>query len=184
MTLPSKRSFVGLSVMLCSLAACDGSGGTGFLALFGPSVTIVIENDTRFTARPELFTSGGRNIFEDAFEETQQLTNFGDGGAIEPGETVTLRVPCNADLELIAFKGAKFENVLGLPVGDVDSDVRLRRDRDFDCNDSLTIRLSGSLFSFRASVDVESGQSDGGLFGAESAEDDREIADLLDDLFG
>lgn len=184
MTIPSKRSFVGLSVMLCALAACDGSGGAGFLALFGPSVTIVIENDTRFTAKPELFTSGGRNIFEDAFEETQQLTNFGVGGAIEPGETVTLRVPCNSDLELIAFKGAKFDNVLGLPVGDVDSDVRLRRDRDFDCNDTLNIRLSGSLFSFRASVDVEAGQSDGGLFGADSAEDDREIADLLDDLFG
>lgn len=180
-TAPRTKLLLAAVIVLAS-TGCDGNGVAGLLGVFGNSVTVEIENDTRFAATPELFTSGGRNIFEDAFEETEQITNFGNAGTIPPNESVTVRLSCDDALELIAFKGAKFENGIGLPVGDVDDDTRLRRDRDFDCNDVIRIRLTGSLFSFRVTVDVDEAPSSGA--GSNDDDEPGEIADVLDDLFG
>ena len=166
-------------VLSCLPLACGGLNIGDIAGFFGPSVLIVIENDTAFTAAPDLRTSDSRNIFEDAFDEEEQITNFGINGAVQPHQTITVRLNCDGELELIAFEGARFSEGNGFPVGDLDAGTRLRRDHDFDCGDTIHIQMGGTIFNFYADVDVErTEQSESG-----DDDDDDSVADFLDDLF-
>jgi hypothetical protein len=174
---------LGLSVGL--LGACEGLNLSDIAGFLGPTVTVVIENDTAFTAIPDLRTSASRNIVEELFSEDDRITNFGFNGSVLANQTVTLRLRCDDELELILFNGADFQEGNGFPLGDIDGDTRLHRDSDFDCGDVLHIRLSGTVFNFYADIDVEHlGGGDSGRDGDDDDEDDDDdLASVLDDLF-
>lgn len=167
------------AALLCLPIACDSLGDIA--AFFGSGVTIVIENNTAFTAVPDLRTSDSRNLVEDLFVEDDQLTNFGSNGAILPNQTATIRLPCDGDLELIVFDGAEFREGSGIPLGEIDADTKLRRDDDFDCGDVVHVRLDGTFLDFSADVDVE--RSSRNRSDEDDDGDDDDLADFLDDLF-
>ena len=161
---------------------CEVSGLGGLLDLFGQSVTIIVENDTRFAATPDVRIGESRNVVEDFLSESEPVAGFGANGTIPPNQTATVRVSCNGDLELIAIGKVRFQNILGLDAGEVDIDENVRRDTDFDCGDVIRIRLSGSLFSFESAIDVET-LSTGTDAALPVDEIGSEIADILDELF-
>jgi hypothetical protein len=104
----SSRSRRWLAVFLpCSLLACGSLNVADFAAFLVPAVTVVIENDTSFTAIPVLSASDSRNGVEDVFATDDPLTHFGTNGAIAPHQTVTFRLPCESDLETLAFNSAR-----------------------------------------------------------------------------
>ncbi len=171
------------AVILPALAGgCEVSGLGGLLDLFGQSVTIIVENDTRFAATPDVRIGESRNVVEDFLSESEPVAGFGANGTIPPNQTATVRLSCGGDLELIAIGNVRFQNILGLDAGEVDIGENLRRDTDFDCGDVIRIRLSGSLFSFDSSIDVEAPSTGVGTT-LPADEDDLNIAAILDDLF-
>ncbi|MFH1419402.1 MAG: hypothetical protein ABII12_14095 [Planctomycetota bacterium] len=178
------RSIRVLAVLAaCASLSCDSLGGLA--AFFGGGITVVIENDTGYLAIPEIRTSDSKNIFEDIFNQGELVTSFGIDGTVLANQTVTFILACDGDLELIAIGDTEFRDGGGFAVGDVNANVRLRRDSDFDCGDTVHIRLSGGLFNFDADVDVErapSTQDSGRQSDGDDSEDD--IAEFLDDLFG
>lgn len=184
---PSSNVFRILFVAIAVLPtlSCDSLGG--FLTLLGRNVTVIIENDTSYTAEPEIWTSDSRNLIEDIFSESDQITDFGDDGEVRPRSTATIYLTCDDDLELVAFRGVVFRES-GLRIGSIDTETRLRRDNDFDCGDTIRIRLSGTLFDFDVDIDVEQAprndDDDDSRDGRNDDEDDDDLADALDDLFG
>lgn len=177
-----RKICVPVAILPAFAGGCEGSGLAGLLDLFGQSVTIVVENDTRFAATPDIRIGEGRNAVEDVVSESNPVTGFGSNGTVPAEQTATVRISCDGDLELIAIDKISFQNILGLGAGDVDIDRSLRRDTDFDCGDVIRIRLSGSLFSFDSSIDVESPSTSAAPV-LPTAEDERDIADILDELF-
>ena len=175
----SRRLIPTLLISLSLLAmSCDG-----VLSFLGSGVKIVIINDTDYTAIPDLRTSDSQNIFEDILNSGEQYTSFGTNGSIAPHQTVTFYLTCDGDLELIAFGGADFQGTGNLSVGDADASVKLRRDTHFDCGDTVTIRLEGSVFNFTAEVDVTEASNNDDDDGEDSNSTSNEIADFLEDLF-
>lgn len=170
---------LGLSVGL--LGACEGLNLSDIAGFLGPTVTVVIENDTAFTAIPDLRTSESRNIIEDLVSDDDRITNFGVNGSVPANQTVTLRLRCDDELELILFDGADFQEGNGFPLGRARADDRLRRDSDFDCGDVIHIRLSGTVFNFNADLDVE--HLVGGDLDRDGDDQDDDFADFLEDLF-
>ncbi len=166
----------------CASLSCDSLGS--LTAFFGGGVTVVIENNTSYLATPEIRTSNSKNIFEEIFNEGELVTNFGIDGTVLANQTVTFTLVCDGDLELIGVAGAEFRDGAGFDVGDADVNVRLRRDTDFDCGDTVRIRLSGGVFNFDADVDVEQSPSNQSSDRQSDDDDDDDIGDLLDDLFG
>jgi len=173
-----------LLLSLPLVGACDAAAG--LLNLFG-GVRLIVTNDTPFAAAIDLRTADSDNFLEDFFTDAQPVA----GVAVVPAnQSVTVTLPCDGDLELVSFQGAQFENSFGLPVGDVDADERLRRDRDFDCGDTIRIRLTGTLFNFQGTVDVDTASDTGGGLihpggnDNDDSDDNDDIGDLLDDLFG
>lgn len=154
----------------------------GFGGLLGDFVTIEIENATSFTAIPDLRTGDSRNFAEDIFDAGRPVTNFGSNGTIAANQTVTIRLPCDGDLEMIAFGGSDFRDANNFPLGDVSGEELFRRDVEFDCGDVIRIRLSGGFLNFDATFLVQRSEPDGSS-GSDDTEGD-EIADFLDDLFG
>lgn len=181
----SSRSRRWLAVFLpCSLLACGSLNVADFAAFLVPAVTVIIENDTSFTAIPVLSASDSRNGIEDVFATDDPLTHFGTNGAIAPHQTVTFRLPCESDLETLAFEGAEFREANGFQLGDANVDVTLRRDRDFDCGDVVRIRLVGTIFNFHADLDVERAPTDDPEQDRQDEIDDiADIAGFLEDLF-
>jgi len=181
---PSSNALRILFVALVVLPtlSCDSLGG--FLTLLGRNVTVIIENDTSYTAEPELWTSDSRNLIEDIFSESDQITDFGDDGEVRPRSTATIHLTCDSDLELIAFRGVVFRES-GLRIGSIDTETRLRRDTDFDCGDTIHIRFSGTLFDFDVDIDVDQAPgNDDDDDSRDGRDDDDDLADALDDLFG
>lgn len=175
---------LGLLALLlpCVAVACGGLNLGDIAAFLGPSVTVIIENDTSFTAIPDLSAGEGRNVVEDLFSDEERIDHFGINGAIQPDQVVTVRLPCDDELELIYLHDVEFREGNGFPLGEADIDTKLRRDRDFDCGDTVYIRLSGTLFNFYADVDVER-VSRGSGGDADEDELDDDIADFLEELF-
>lgn len=158
------------AALLVSATSCDSIDLGSLAAFLGPGLTVVIENDTDFTAAADLRSSDSRNIAEDLVSEDNQIQSFGMNGAVGPHQTVTARLTCDGDLERIAFAGADFREGNGFAVGDLNHRVTLRRDTDFDCGDTIRITLSGEIFRFSAEVTVEQSTDDGGwLFGGDQA---------------
>ncbi|MBN2563127.1 MAG: hypothetical protein JXQ75_19560 [Phycisphaerae bacterium] len=171
-------------VPACLSLACDSLGLGDIAALFGSGVTVVIENASAFTAVPELYTTDSDNVFEDLVAEEDRVSNFGINGAILPNQTVTIRLPCDSDLERILLRGVEFREGNGLALGEADADVKLRKDIDFDCGDTVNIRVGGSIFNFYADVDVDHSSRDQSGDNAGDDGTDDSFADFLDDLFG
>ena len=170
-----------------SAGSCDTSSLTGLLNIFGPSISIVIENKTGFTAVPRIFTGNGTNILDDLVNDSpDQVTAFGLNGTILPGQTVTLFIPCSGDTEMIRFGGAEFKEATGHGVGEIDSDNRLRKNNDYHCSDTIRIQLTGVTRNFRADVDVEEAPIPGDPGGSDQPNDgeDETLADQLDAIFG
>lgn len=209
MTRRTVRAAFLYAALLIPAASCNTIDLGGLAALFAPGVTVVFENNTDFTAVPDLRTSDSRNLAEDTAAArsepgqswpgltgsdrviTAPALNFGANGSVGPHQTVTLRLTCNGDLERLVFRGADFREGNGFALGDVNSNVTLRRDTNFDCGDTIRITLSGSIFRFRAEVNVDrSSSSDSGVGGSQDGnngnsrgDDDEDTADWLDDLF-
>lgn len=149
-------------------------------ALFTPGVTVIVENATAFRAVADIETSDSRNFVEDVFASPDAV---GSSTVIGPNQTMTLRFDCDGELERITFAGAKFQDAGGFSLGDADADEAWRRDVDFDCGDTIRIRLSGTVFFFQASTSVES--TGGGLpNGGPGSDSDDDIGDLIDQLLG
>jgi len=156
--------------------------------LTGSGVTITIHNETAFVAVPDIRAGASRNLFEDLLAESEPLTQFGNGGSVGANQAVSFVLACDGDLEKIVSSGAAFRDAAGLPLGDTSETKTLRRDVDFDCGDTIVIRLAGSVFNFRASVSVDrvAGGGTGFLESGGGVDDtgDDDVADFLDDLFG
>ena len=173
-----------------SAASCDVSSLgdlSGLLNIFGPSIRIIIENKTGFTAVPRIYTGNGTNFVDDLLNDSpDQVTAFGDSGTIPPGQSATISIPCEGDTEMIRFGGAEFKESSGHGVGDINSDNRLRKSNDYNCSDTIRIQLTGSTRNFRADVDVEAAPNPGGLGGSDQSNDDEDesLADQLDAIFG
>jgi hypothetical protein len=184
-------------LVTCVLAGAPGAGcgNEGLQALLLPqrSVTVVVENQTAFAALPTIRTGEGRNIVEDVFAGTRPVAGFGEGGAVAARQTDNFRLVCNGDLELVEMRGATFKSNGGITIGGTDQTVQLRRDVDFDCGDTIRVRFTGGIFSFRSSVEVEPGANVvmPNLLRPNiltqpvltPARDDRSIGDILDELF-
>jgi len=184
------RVLAALAVLVAagSGPTCDLSVLDGFLGFLPGGVTVVVENDTSYTASPRLWTGQGRNIVEDLIEERDDAAFDGE---IAPKQSVTLHFNCDGGLEVIGVDGAQFRQGSGFAVGEVDDLVRIRRDVDFDCGDVVHVVLKGTVFNFHIDVDVEqvsaevvedTGDSSEADDGSSQAAED--IADTLDDLFG
>ena len=185
-----------LAAACCVHPSCDASSLSSALSFLGSGVTIEIQNDTAFTAVPQLHTSGSRNLIEDVFEESETLDDLGAIGRVASNNTARLTLTCDDGLETISFGGAVFRTATNIPVGDADVDERLRRDSDFDCGDVIRIRLSGDILNFKVDITVDQGNTGGNLdLNTNSdpvttdgendvAEIEDDIADVLDDLFG
>lgn len=187
-----KRSTMSLGRIVCFSffllpVACDSVNLGGIAGFFAPSATVEIVNDTDFTAVVDLRTSDANNIAADVLAEQEPVEGL---GSIGPRQTASVRLTANGDLERIFFHGAKFSAGGNFPVGQVDDTTKLRRDIDFDGGDVIRIRLSGFIFNFQATVNVDrdsSSSSDGALPNRSDLNDDDEddgMADLLDSLFG
>lgn len=170
----------GLTVLFL-IPSCTADGPAGLLNLFAGGVNIVIENATAYRATPRISISDAENLLEEITGGSDELSDVGPNGAVPANQTERASLSCGGDVQTITFEGASFESN-GLPVGGVTSVTRLERDTDFGCGDTIRIRLTGGIFSFRAEVEVE--RAPGlNLFGEESTDDDDSIADVLDDLF-
>lgn len=189
-----------LACLIFATAGCDTLAG-----LFNArSTRLIITNETDFAASPEIRTSASRNILEDSFAAGSVLSGIGDNGLLAPGQTDSITLDCE-ELEMIAIDGATFEDpTFGFPLGDTSDARTLRRDTDFDCGDTIRIRISGTLFNYSMAASVEessdsAGNNDDGdsndfnPFGGQSTgdgdtstsddDDDDDIADELDELF-
>jgi len=182
----STGSLLGILCLIVFVPSCDSFPLGNLNALFGPTVEVRSENNTQYLAIPDLRSSKSRNLIEDILSESEPITNFGTNGAIDAHQTVTLFLPCNGDLELIAFNGADFKAGNSFPIGEVSANTRLRRDSDFDCGDVIRIRLDGGLFSFTHDVRVDRSNPTLGnvITDAANNQDNNDVADFLDDLFG
>lgn len=189
----TKHAIIAGSIALAVSSMGCGNGELQALLLPHRTVTIVVENQTAFAAAPEISTGGGRNIVEDLFVGKRPVAGLGAAGTIAARGSETFRLACNGDLELVELHGATFRAGGGLTLGSADDFVQLRRDVDFDCGDTIRIRFSGGIFSFRSSVDVEPASdtlAPGGIRPGilappirAPADDDRDLGDILDDLF-
>ncbi len=153
--------------------------------LTGNGVTIEVHNETGFVAEVDVRAGSSRNIFEDFLVESEPLTSFGSVGA---NQVVSAVLACDGDLEKIVLDGAALRDGTGVPLGGASETKTLRRDVDFDCGDVIVIRLTGRIFNFRATVDVQrvAGGGTGVLESGGGIDETRndEVADFLDDLFG
>lgn len=177
------RSGILLGVLLT--AGCTADLPAGLLNLFSGGVTIVVENATAYKATPRLSTSSATNLIEEITSGSDSVSGVGQDGVVAANQTESTSVSCSDDIEVIIFEGASFESS-GLPIGGVGNIRRLERDKDFSCGDTIRIRLTGGIFSFRAEVEVERAlifdPFGGGSNESESESDS--IADALDGLFG
>jgi len=176
---PVMTVFIALTAIVSTIG-CDALGPVARL-LGNPGVNVEIQNNTAFFAVPDLRTAGSRNFVEDAFAEDEAV-----GGSVAPNQTVSIFLPCDGDLERIVFDGARFQDAGGFALGDSDTSESLRRDVDFDCGDTINIRLSGTVFFFRSSLTVDNTGRD--LFGGSNLsgndDGDDDIGDLIDDILG
>lgn len=149
----SRAILAALAALTCITLSCNGLGDI-FTSL-GQNVRIIIENDTAYEATPDIRTSNSSNVFEDIFAHSNQVTDFGDDGTVPANQTVTVYLDCNGDLEHITIGDVEFREHGGDEVGTEDANASLRRDTDFDCGDTIRLRLSGGVFNFSVDVDVE-----------------------------
>jgi len=160
------------------LAGCDAL--EGLLDFFGRGVTIVIENDTSFTAVPDIRRSESTNLIGDLFDQSEEIRNFGDDGRVRPNTTVSVRVSCDDDLGSLIFRSVQFREGNSFAVGAAALSERLRKGDDFECGDTIHLRLSGSIFTFDADVEVKPAPR---LRPADSDRDEEDFADWLDRWF-
>jgi hypothetical protein len=179
-----------VAALLISTTSCGSIDLGSLTSLFGPGLTLVIENNTDFTAVPDLRSSDSDNIAEDLVADENQIQSFGMNGAVGPHQTMTARLACDSQLNRITFVGADFREGNGFTLGDVNNRITFRRDTDFDCGDTIRITFSGAIFSFTASADVEHSSNDGSLFGSNNNSSNNgndssgsDIANMLDRLF-
>lgn len=186
------RWFVFLTLM--AVTAVGSGCGTDLARLLRPTVLVTIRNQTSFVAVPEVIHSDSRNVVEDVFDDAEPVTGFGNNDTIAPGQSANILLTCDGSLERIALRKVEFRTDFGLKVGQVDDVFNVRRDIDFDCGETVVYTLRGTILDFDVEVDVDKsspvtpinlfgptddGDSNGGLFG----EDNRDIGDILDDLF-
>ncbi len=167
------------ATLLMPLASCDVL--EGFFDFFGRGVTIVIENDTSFTAVPDLRRSESGNIIGDILGSDTRIEDFGDGGKVRPKSTVSVRLACDDDLGSLIFGAVQFREGNGFTVGAASAGERLRQGNDFECGDTIYLRLSGSIFTFHADVEVAPAMRLRPSENEDEEEDD--FADWLDGLF-
>ncbi len=160
------------------LAGCDAL--EGLLDFFGRGVTIVIENATSFTAVPDIRRSESTNLLGDLFGQSEEIENFGDDGRVRPNTTVSVRVSCDDDLGSLIFGSVQFREGNGFAVGGAALSERLRKGNDFECGDTIYLRLSGSVFTFDADVEVKQAPR---LRPSDDDRDEDDFADWLDGLF-
>lgn len=175
----------GMWLVTLLAAGCTADLPAGLLNLFAGGVTIVVENATAYKATPQISTSSATNLIEEITSGSDSVNGVGQDGVVAANQTERTSVSCSDDIEVIIFEGASFESG-GLPIGGVGTIRRLERDKDFGCGDTIRIRLTGGIFSFRAEVEVERALNFD-PFGGGSTESESEsdsIADALDRLFG
>lgn len=177
-----------LTLSLATTAALSGGCGTDFIArLLQPTVVVRIINDTGFAAEPELLASASKNLIEDAFDTDSSLIAIGENGKLAPKAETQVLLTCDGDLERIALLSVTFRTEFGLKVGDVDDAVNMRRDIDYDCGETVVFTLSGTVgnFDVDATVDKSSPVLPFGASpnGSNDSSIDKDIADVLDDLF-
>ncbi|MCA9255878.1 MAG: hypothetical protein KDA33_09580 [Phycisphaerales bacterium] len=176
------RRWMGWTCLIALTAMCF-AGCDAVSGLFQRGVTVVVQNDTGFTATPDIRMSDSRNILEDAFSDPQSVSD--GASAVAPYQTATIHLDCDGQLELITFEGARFRDGAGFSFGDADADKAWRRDVDFDCGDTIRIRLSGTVFFFDAATSVERSAPIGSSCGAIVVEEgDEDIGQLIDQLLG
>lgn len=173
---------IGVLISLAGATSCTADGPAGLLNLFAGGVKIVIENSTAYRATPRISTSSADNLIEEITSGSDSLGGIGQSGVVSPNQTGQASIACGDDIKVVIFEGASFESN-GLPVGGVASVKRLERDKDFGCGDTIHIRLTGGLFSFRAEVEVERAISFNPFGGNSGNSEDSNIADVLDRLF-
>jgi hypothetical protein len=139
--------------LLCLAASCEGINGLP--PLLGGSVRVIIENNTSFEALPDIHTSDSHNFLEDIFTQGDDVTDFGDNGAVSANRTVTFYITCDDDLETIAVGEIEFRDDHDDKVGTTNARASFRRDSDFDCGDTIHITLSGHTDDFSSDVAVE-----------------------------
>lgn len=167
----------------CAGMTCDASMLDSVLGdLLGNRVTIVVENETAYTAAPDLRAGKSRSFFEDILEGSDPLDA---AGSVPAHQTRTFSLPCNGDFETVVYDGVAVRDVNGFPLGAASASKVLRRDLDFDCGDRIRIRIEGGILNFHTQIDVErsAGADPLGLNRPTEAGPDDEIARLLDELF-
>jgi len=190
----SIRKSLSVGLILSTTLALGSGCGTDIARLLQPTVHVKVRNQTSFVAVPEVIHSDSRNVVEDVFDQSEPVTGFGNNGTIAPGQSADILLTCDGNLERIALRKVEFRTDFGLKVGQVDDVFNVRRDTDFDCGDTVVYTLSGTILSFDVNANVDktapvtpislfgsmnNGASNSGPFG----QDNRDIADILDDLF-
>ncbi|HVP13627.1 MAG TPA: hypothetical protein VMV94_20805 [Phycisphaerae bacterium] len=151
MTRSIPHATLGLIVALpCLTPSCDSIATS-----LGGNVRVIIENNTAFEALPDINTSDSTNFFDDIFTEGDNVTDFGDHGAVPANTTVTFYITCDDSLQHIAIGDVDFRDNHDDQVGSTNANASLRRDSDFDCGDTIRITLSGHEDDFSSDVNVE-----------------------------
>lgn len=116
------------------------------------TITLRLVNDTAFPVSPEVFVG---DVVGDLFisaltEEVLTLdANRQSFGDLVPGEELTRSYDCD-DFKAVMAKDAELNTGIGISP-DADSDLFVV-DEHFDCGDTVTIRYSGGLAGFDASI--------------------------------
>lgn len=145
-----KRALCG---MMLVLAGCGNlSGILSGLGGSPNSVTLRLVNETAFPVDPGVFVGDvvGDLLIGALTEEVLTLdANRQSFSDLNPGEEVSRSYNCD-DFKAVMAKNAELNTGIGISP-DADSDLFVAGD-DFDCGDTVTIRYTGGLAGFDASI--------------------------------
>lgn len=141
--------------MMLVLAGCGNlSGVLGRLGGTPSTITLRLVNETAFAVAPGVFVGdvAGNLLIPALTEEVLTLEiNAQSFGDLSPGEEVTRAYDCDT-FKAVMAKDAELNTGIGISP-DADSDVFVV-DEQFNCGDTVTIRYSGGLTRFEASISV------------------------------
>ena len=146
------KRMVGALALVVLAAGCGNLSAVLSIFGFSPNeVTLRLVNETAFRVEPNVYVSVIEGFGFDALtEELLALDiNLEDFGELGPGAELTRTYDCD-DIGAVMASDAELKTGLGLSP-DADTDVFVIEE-DFECGDTITIRYTGGMIGFSASI--------------------------------
>jgi len=122
----------------------------GQIIIPGATVVVVeVFNDTGFEVEPRIYFDEDANWFASLFPSEELAT-----GTLAPGDLVRFNFACDRLGLIVSRLAGQFLPGDDVPIGQAASTRVLRRDRDYDCGDTIGFHFVGSGASFGVVVSV------------------------------